>query len=189
MGHDGMHPQLLNDLSHTIARSLLDNLEQVVGFNILLSDTDDSRECTCNEFADNIKLGRMINRSDDCTTIEWPFERLKKNGLRSHEQRRMSSPAKNFPFNKGKLKVLHLGKKTPMHHFRPYSRESCWKAALQKKKNILKVLVHTKLTMHQQHALAARKAKSTVGSIQQSITSRMKKWKRWPLLSDCSGVL
>lgn len=87
----------------------------------------------------------------------------------------MSSPAKNFPFNKGKLKVLHLGKKTPMHHFRPYSRESCWKAALQKKKNILKVLVHTKLTMHQQHALAARKAKSTVGSIQQSITSRMKK--------------
>ena len=45
----------------------------------------------------------------------------------------MSSPAKNFPFNKGKLKVLHLGKKTPMHHFPPYSRESCWKAALQEK--------------------------------------------------------
>lgn len=29
MGHDGMHPQLLNDLSHTIARSLLDKLSKL----------------------------------------------------------------------------------------------------------------------------------------------------------------
>lgn len=194
MGHDGMHPQLLNDLSHTIARSLLDKLSKlwVLTSCLVTQMTAESAPAmslqTTQNWAewliDQITVLPLNDPLKDWKKMDW--------GLTNKGECQVLQ--RIFLSTKGNWKSCIWERKPPCITFPPIvgkavGKQLCKKTKQKKKTTILKVLVHTKLTMHQQHALAARKAKSTVGSIQQSITSRMKKWKRWPLLSDCSGVL
>jgi len=71
-------------------------------------------------------------------------------------------------FNKGKRRVLHLGRKNPMHQYRLGADllESC------SVERDLGVLVDDRLTMSQQHALAAKKANGILGCMKKSVTSR-----------------
>jgi len=66
-------------------------------------------------------------------------------------------------FNKGKCRVLHLGKNNPMHQYR---------LGADLLERDLGILVDDSLTMSQQCALVAKKANGILGYIKKSVASR-----------------
>ncbi|GAB0182536.1 mitochondrial enolase superfamily member 1 [Grus japonensis] len=91
--------------------------------------------------------------------IQWDLDRLEKWANRNL-----------MKFNKGKCKVLHLGKNNPMH--KNMLRATQQESSLAEKD--LGFLVDTKLNMGQCCALAAKAADSILGCIRKSIASRSK---------------
>ncbi|PKU39972.1 rna-directed dna polymerase from mobile element jockey- hypothetical protein [Limosa lapponica baueri] len=67
---------------------------------------DDGAECTLNKFAGDIKLGGVANTADGRAAIQRECNRLEK-----WDDRNL------MKFNKEKRKVLHLGRKNPMHQY------------------------------------------------------------------------
>ena len=99
----------------------------------------------------------MAGIPEGCAAIQRDLDRLKKWADRNL-----------MKFNKGKCKVLHLGRNNPMHQ--------CMLGATQLesscKEKDLGVLVDTRLNMSQQCALAAKKMNGIFSFIRQSIASR-----------------
>jgi len=74
-------------------------------------------------------------------------------------------------FNKGKCKVLHLGRNNPTHQYRLGATQL--ESSLAEKN--LGIVVDTRLKRTQQCGLAAKKANGILSSIRQSIDSRFRK--------------
>jgi len=71
-------------------------------------------------------------------------------------------------FNKGKCRVLHLGRNNAMHQYR-LGADLLESSSAERD---LDVLVDDKLTMNQQCALVAKAANGILGYIRRSVASR-----------------
>ncbi|CAM4652830.1 unnamed protein product [Lepidochelys kempii] len=125
-------------------------------FNIFINDLEDVVDCTLNKFADDPKLGGEVDVLEDRDRIQRALDKLedwaKRNLMR---------------FNKDKCRVLHLGRKNPMHR---YILGTEWLGSSAERD--LGVTVDEKLDISQQCALVAKKASGILGYISGGIASR-----------------
>jgi len=76
-------------------------------FNFVNNDLHEELECTLNKFADDTKLGGVVDTPEGCAAIQQDLDRPE-----SWVQKNL------MKFNKGKCRVLHLGRNNPMHQYR-----------------------------------------------------------------------
>ncbi|PKU37328.1 rna-directed dna polymerase from mobile element jockey-like [Limosa lapponica baueri] len=127
-------------------------------------------ECILSKFTDDTKLGGLADTPEGCAAIQHDLNRLE------------SWAEKNLMrFNKGKCKVLHLGRKKPRHQYR---LEVDLLGSTTEEKNV-GVLVDGRLSMSQQCALVAKRANGILGCIGRSVASRS----REVILPLCSALV
>ncbi|CAM5094510.1 unnamed protein product [Eretmochelys imbricata] len=126
-------------------------------FNIFINDLDDRMDCTLSKFTDDSTLGGEIDTLEGRYRIQSDLDKLKDWAKRTLMR-----------FNKDKCRVLHSGRKNPMHCYRLGTN---WLSGSSAEKD-LEITVDKKLDMIQQCALVAKKANGILGCISRSIASR-----------------
>jgi len=88
-------------------------------FNSLISDQGEGTERILGEFAGDTKMGGGVDTPAGCAAIQRDLDRLE-NWVQKNLMR----------FNKGKCRVLHLGRNNSRHQYR--LGRTCWRAALRR---------------------------------------------------------
>ncbi|GAB0181422.1 mitochondrial enolase superfamily member 1 [Grus japonensis] len=123
-------------------------------------DLDEGTEYTLSKFADDTKLGGVADTPERCAAIQRVLDRLE-----SWVERNL------MKFNKGKCRVLHLGRNNHKHQY-SLGVDLLRSSSVEKD---LGVLVDNKLSMSQQCALVAKAANGILGCIKKSMASNQVK--------------
>ncbi|GAB0179869.1 mitochondrial enolase superfamily member 1 [Grus japonensis] len=102
---------------------------------------------------------QVADTPEGCAAIQQDLDRLESWAERNHVK-----------FNKGKCRVLHLGRNNPKHQYR-LAVDLLGSSSVEKD---LGVLVDSKLPMSQQYALVAKKANGILGCIKKTMGSRLR---------------
>lgn len=135
-------------------------------FKISINDLDDEKECILTKFADNTKLRGEDDISDDCAAIQrhmnWKHELNIQRDTENWIERDF------VKLNKGKCKVLLLGRITPC-------TDTLWVDCLESRfaESILSFMVDSRLIMSQQCAVIAEKANSILHYVRKTFASSL----------------
>jgi len=111
-----------------------------------------------------------VDTPEGCAAIQRDLDRLES-----------CAQSNLMKFNKGKCRVLHLGRNNPMHQYR-LGVDLLESSSVERD---LGVLGDDKLTVSQQCALAAKKGNGILGCIKKSVAS----WSREVLLPHSSALV
>ncbi|KAJ7411880.1 RNA-directed DNA polymerase from mobile element jockey-like protein [Willisornis vidua] len=130
----------------------------LVLFNIFISDLDAGLEGILSKFAEETKLGGVVDSLEGRKFLHRDFNKIEGWAITNHRK-----------FNKRKCQILHLGWDNPGCMYR-LGNESLESSATERD---LGVLVNVKLNMNQQ-CPGSQEGNHVLGGIRQSITSRSK---------------